>query len=65
MGDTTGTDGAVRHWIINSALGSAQGYGNTLKTERYMFAVPTINKLTFKMALPSGAVLVLYGRSGG
>ena len=65
MGDTTGADGAVRHWLINSALGTAQSYGNTLKTERYMFAVPTINKLTFKMALPSGAVLVLYGRSGG
>lgn len=63
MGDTTGADGAVRHWAINYALGNAQGYGNTLKTERYMTAVPTINKLTFKMALPSGAVLVLYGKT--
>lgn len=63
MGDTTGADGSVRHWVINYALGNVQGYGNTLKTERYMFAVPTINKVTLKMALPSGAVLVLYGRT--
>lgn len=65
MGDTTGADGAVRQWAINYALGSANSYGNTLKTSRYMPVVPTINKLKFSMALPSGAVLVLYGRSGG
>lgn len=63
MGDTTGADGAVRNWVINYALGSANSFGNSLKTSRYMSAVPTINKLTFKMALPSGAVLVLYGRT--
>lgn len=63
MGDTTGADGAVRQWAINYALGSANSYGNVLKTSRYMPVVPTINKLKFQMALPSGAVLVLYGRT--
>ena len=64
MGDTTGAEGAKRHWMTTYALGASGSYGNVLKTERYLGVVPTITKMTFKMAsIPVGTVLTLYGRT--